>query len=66
VQQRNAFFGFSDMEVDENPDPSGAETEVRGFLDATWTQIGALRAQMRQPSYPEAGADRSTHGPAED
>jgi hypothetical protein len=66
VQQRNAFFGFSDMEVDENPDPSGAETEVRGFLDATWTQIGALRAQMRQPSDPEAGADRPTHGPAED
>src|SRR4051794_31190178 len=66
VQQRNAFFGFSDMEVDENPDTSGAETEVRSFLDATWTQIGALRAQMRQPSYPEAGADRPTHGPAED
>jgi hypothetical protein len=66
VQQRYAFFSSPEMEGFENADPSGAETEVRDFLDATWAQIGAFRAQMSQPFDPAAGADRSTHGPAED
>jgi hypothetical protein len=75
VQQRRAFFNspemaafFSspEMEGSENADPSGADTKVRGFLDATWTQIGALRAQIKQPFDPEEGADRPTRGPAED
>jgi hypothetical protein len=75
VQQRRAFFNspemdafFSSPEVKrgENADPRGADTEVRGFLDATWTQIGALRAQMKQPFDPEEGADRPTRGLAED
>ena len=75
VQQRRAFFNSPEMDTffsspqdegGEKADPSGAETEVRGFLDATWTQIGALRAQMKQPFDSEEGADRPTRGPAED
>jgi hypothetical protein len=64
--EMDAFFSSPELEGGENTDPSGAETEVRGFLDTTWTQIGALRAQMRQPFDPEAGADRPTHRSAED
>jgi hypothetical protein len=75
VQQRGAFFSspemdafFSspEMEGGENAEPSGAQTEVRDFLDATWAQIGSFRAQMSQPVDPDAGADRPTRGPAED
>jgi hypothetical protein len=66
VQQRRAFFSSPEMEGDENADPSGAQTEVRDFLDATWAQIGSFRAQMSQPVDPDAGADRPTRGPAED
>jgi hypothetical protein len=64
--EMDAFFSSPEMEGSENADPSSADTEVRGFLVATWTQIGALRAQMRQPFDPEAGADRPSRGPAED
>jgi hypothetical protein len=66
VQQRRAFFNSPEMEGGKNADPSGAETEVRDFLDATWAQIGAFRAQMGQPFDSDVGADRSTHEPAED
>jgi hypothetical protein len=66
VQQRRAFFSSPEIEGGENADLSGTETEVRDFLDATWAQIGAFRAQMRQPFDPDAGADRPTKGPAED
>jgi hypothetical protein len=66
VQQRHAFFSSPEMEAGENADPSGTETEVRDFLDATWAQIGAFRAQMSQPFDPGAGADTPTQGPAED
>ena len=66
MQQRHAFFSSPEMEGDENADPSGAQAEVRDFLDATWAQIGSFRAQMRQPFDADAGADRSTHGLAED
>jgi hypothetical protein len=66
VQQRYAFFSSPEIEGGENADPSGTETEVRDFLDATWEQIGAFRAQMSQPFDPAAGVDRSTRGPAED
>jgi hypothetical protein len=64
--EMDAFFSSPEMEGGENAEPSGAQTEVRDFLDATWAQIGSFRAQMSQPVDPDAGADRPTRGPTED
>ena len=64
--EMDAFFSSPEMEGGKNAEPSGSQTEVRDFLDATWAQIGSFRAQMGQPFAPDAGADRPTHRPAED
>ena len=108
IKRVRGFFGFSDMEGDENTSASGEAAEERGpfypdnaqrgrvsfssrrvfnstkaegeenagargeeaaqvrdSLDAAWTQIEAVRAQMRQPLDPDDGADKPTRGPAE-
>jgi hypothetical protein len=107
IKRVRGFFGFSDMEGDENTSASGEATEERGplyadsvqqervpfsprpvfnstkakgeektgprgeeaqvrdSLDEAWAQIEAVRAQMRRPLDPDAGADKTTRGPAE-
>jgi hypothetical protein len=107
IKRVRGFFGFSDMEADENAGASGEATEKRGplyadsvqqgrvtfssrpvvnstkvngeentdsrgkegqvrdSLDAAWAQIEAVRAQIKRPSDPEAGADKPTRGPDE-
>ena len=104
IKRVRAFFGFSDMEGDENTSASGEAAEERGplypdnaqrgrvsfssrrvfnstkaeaeentgaggeeaaqvrdSLDAAWAQIEAVRAQMRRPLDPDAGADKPPH-----
>jgi hypothetical protein len=58
-------FNSTKAEGEENTGARGEETQVRDSLDAAWTQIEAVRAQMRRPFDPDAGADRPTRGPAE-
>jgi hypothetical protein len=108
IKRVRGFFGFSDMEADENASASGEATEKRGplyadsvhqgrvtfssrrpvvnstkvngeentgsrseegqvrdSLDAAWAQIEAVRAQMKRPFDPDAGADKPTRGPDE-
>jgi hypothetical protein len=57
----HAFFSSPDTDGEDNTGPSGAETDVRGFLDGAWAQIEAFRAQMGQHFDSDAGADKATH-----
>lgn len=63
----HAFSSSPDTEGEDAIGPSGAKTDVRDFLEGTWAQIEAFRAQMRQGSDPKAGAsaERPAHGPVE-
>ena len=57
----HAFFSSPDTDGEDNTGPSGAETDVRGFLDGAWAQIEEFRAQMGQRFDPDAGTDNATH-----
>ena len=65
-QERDSFSSYapsssSNIEGEDDTDPSGAKTDVRDFLDGAWAQIEEFRAQMGQRFDPDAGADKATH-----
>jgi hypothetical protein len=69
-QEGDSFSSYapsssSNIEREDDTDPSGAKTDVRDFLEGAWAQIEAFRAQMGQRYDPKSGTEKSTHGPVE-